>query len=304
MKNTGFTGFSRISCGLTAGWLAGISLLALSGCATTHAPVTAGSASAGTPQPAAPASRQPLARRGGGYYLDDGPGDNPPANIDQIPDAIPKIEPLRVAANRPYEALGKDYTPMTSLGPYHETGLASWYGRRFDGHSTSSGETYNMYAMTAAHPTLPIPSYARVTCLANGRSVIVRVNDRGPFHSHRIIDLSYTAAHKLGLVQGGSGMVEVTAITPDEISQGRDVNDHNQGIYLQLGSFAQHANAERMLAEASVCLDQSSAALVILNHDNHYRVALGPYQDEDSVRQAASEVETRMKLKPVRLVIH
>jgi rare lipoprotein A len=241
---------------------------------------------------------------GGGYYLDDGPGANPPANIDAIPDAVPKIEPLRKAANQPYVALGKAYTPNTELAPYHATGLASWYGRRFDGHSTSSGETYDMYAMTAAHCTLPIPSYARVTAVSTGKSVIVRINDRGPFHSQRIIDLSYTAAHKLGLVQGGSGMVEVSAITPADISKGRDLNDSSHGIYLQLGSFDNHDNAEHMLADVATRLDRGSAALVILNHDEHYRVALGPYTDADSADQAEKEVEQQMNLTPFRLVLH
>lgn len=240
---------------------------------------------------------------GGGYYLDDGPGANPPANIDAIPDAVPKIEPLRKASNQPYVALGKAYTPSTTLLPYHETGLASWYGRRFNGHSTSSGETYDMYAMTAAHCTLPIPSYARVTAVSTGKTVIVRINDRGPFHSQRIIDLSYTAAHKLGLVQGGSGMVEVSAITPADISKGRDLNDSSHGIFLQLGSFDRHENAEHMLADAATRLDKGSTALVILDHEAHYRVALGPYTDADSAEQAEKEIEQRMNLIPFRLVL-
>lgn len=240
---------------------------------------------------------------GGGYYLTDGPGAHPPADIDAIPDAVPRIEPLHQACNKPYQVLGKTYTPSTSLQPYDETGLASWYGRRFNGHSTSSGETYNMYAMTAAHPTLPIPSYARVISKKTGQSVIVRINDRGPFHSKRIIDLSYTAAHKLGLVQGGSGMVEVIAITPDEISKGRDINDSSHGIFLQLGSFLSHEKAEKLLADASTRLDKGTAALVILNHEQHYRVALGPYTDEDSAKQAEEEIKQRMQLSPVRLIL-
>ena len=128
-------------------------------------------------------------KKGGGYYLDDGPGDNPPANLDAIPDAEPKAEPLHKAANRPYSVLGQSYTPDTRLKPYKETGVASWYGRRYHGQKTSTGEIYDMYGMTAAHPTLPIPSYVRVTNLKNGKSVVVRVNDRGPFHSDRLIDL-------------------------------------------------------------------------------------------------------------------
>jgi len=153
-------------------------------------------------------------KKGGGYYLDDGPGDNPPANIDAIPNAEPKPEPLHKFANRPYIVLGQAYTPDTRLKPYKETGVASWYGRRYHGQKTSIGEVYDMYGMTAAHPTLALPSYVRVTNLKNSKSVVVRVNDRGPFHSDRLIDLSYTAAYKLGVLAGGSTRVEVEAIDP------------------------------------------------------------------------------------------
>jgi len=152
--------------------------------------------------------------RSGGYYKDDGPHQKPPVNLDRIADAVPRAEPLHKFANRPYEALGRKYMPMTSVQPFRQRGLASWYGKRYHGQKTSSGETYDMYAMSAAHPTLPIPSYARVTSLANGRSVVVRINDRGPFKSERIIDLSYVAAHKLGFIQAGQAQVEVEAIVP------------------------------------------------------------------------------------------
>jgi rare lipoprotein A len=155
-----------------------------------------------------------IATKKGGYYLDDGPGDNPPDDLDSIPDAIPRDEPLRPANMRPYVALGKSYTPMTALVSYRERGIASWYGRRYHGQKTASGEPYDMYTMTAAHTVLPLPSYARVTNIQNGKSVIVRVNDRGPFHSDRLIDLSYTAAYKLGVLDGGSGWVEVESILP------------------------------------------------------------------------------------------
>ena len=147
----------------------------------------------------------------GGYYKDDGPGDRAPGNVA---DAVPRAEPLHKFANRPYKALGKEYVPMTSLQPFRQRGMASWYGKRYHGQKTSSGEVYDMYAMTAAHPTLPIPSYARVTHIANGKSVVVRINDRGPFHAGRIIDLSYAAAHKLGYVGAGAAQVEVESIIP------------------------------------------------------------------------------------------
>lgn len=156
----------------------------------------------------------PGASKPGGYYLDDGPGDNPPVNIDSIPDAVPTAELPLPRANRPYTALGQTYTPMTEYRPYKERGIASWYGKRYHRQKTSSGEVYDMYGMTGAHTTLPIPSYARVTNLANGRSVVVRINDRGPFHSDRLIDLSYAASYKLRLSEQGSGEVEVEAIKP------------------------------------------------------------------------------------------
>ena len=127
---------------------------------------------------------------------------------------MPRVEPLHKYANRPYTALGREYVPMTSLQPFRQRGIASWYGTRYHGQKTSSGELYDMYAMSAAHPTLPIPSYARVTNLANGRSVVVRINDRGPFRSARVIDLSYVAAHRLGFIQAGQAQVEVEAIVP------------------------------------------------------------------------------------------
>ncbi len=151
-------------------------------------------------------------KRPGGYYKDDGPGDG--RKLAAIADAVPRVEPLHRYANRPYEQMGKKYVPLTRVGSYKQRGVASWYGKGFHGKSTSSGEPFDMYKMTAAHPTLPIPSYARVTIPANGRSVVVRINDRGPFHSGRAIDLSYAAAHRLGYVAQGSAQVEIEQIVP------------------------------------------------------------------------------------------
>lgn len=154
--------------------------------------------------------------RGGGYYRDDGPGRAEPADVSAIPDAVPRHEPVRAANTRPYVALGRRYVPMTERAPYRETGVASWYGRRFHGQPTASGERYDMYAMTAAHPTLPLPSYVRVTNLSNSRSVIVRVNDRGPFLQGRLIDLSWTAAKKLDFVHHGHTRVLVEVVEPGD----------------------------------------------------------------------------------------
>lgn len=153
----------------------------------------------------------------GGYYKDDGPDANPPSNLDNVPDAVPKIEPLASGANKPYTVFGKSYVPDVTGGSYREQGRASWYGRKFHGNSTSNGERYDMYAMTAAHRTLPIPSYVRVTRVSTGKTVVLRINDRGPFHSDRIIDLSYVAAYKLGMLGPGSTEVVVERIMPDQI---------------------------------------------------------------------------------------
>jgi rare lipoprotein A len=158
----------------------------------------------------------------GGYYKNDGPGATLPGNPDKIADARPRSEPLNQGANSPYTVLGRKYVPHQSLKPYRARGIASWYGRQFHGKPTSSGERYDMYAMTAAHTILPIPSYVRVTNLSNGRSVIVRVNDRGPFSRDRIIDLSYAAAHKLDFVNAGSVRVEVEAILPPSAAATRE----------------------------------------------------------------------------------
>ena len=152
-------------------------------------------------------------KRPGGYYKDDGPPDKG-ANVASIADAVPRAEPLHRYANRPYKVFGTDYVPLAQVRAFRQTGVASWYGKRFHGQKTSSGELYDMYRMSAAHPILPIPSYARVTNLANGRRVVVRVNDRGPFHAGRAIDLSYAAAYRLGYVGHGSAQVEIEQIVP------------------------------------------------------------------------------------------
>jgi rare lipoprotein A len=163
-------------------------------------------------------TRKPTAvlKRGGGFYKDDGPADDIPDGLEDIPDAEPKWEPLHKPATKPYVVLGKEYIPNNTLRPYKARGIASWYGKKFHGQKTSIGEPYDMFAMTAAHTTLALPSYARVTHVQSGKSVIVRITDRGPFHADRVIDLSYTAAYKLGLINGGSGQVEVEAIIPGE----------------------------------------------------------------------------------------
>lgn len=169
------------------------------------------------PEAAPPGSPAPGAGR---YYLDDGPGERPIAELETLADAVPRTESLHRFANRPYVVFGRSYQPMTRLEPFRERGTATWYGRRYHDRPTATGERYDMYAMTAAHTRLPLPSYARVTHLGNGRSVIVRVNDRGPFLHGRVIDLSYAAAARLGFARSGTAEVEVELITDPEILAG------------------------------------------------------------------------------------
>ena len=158
----------------------------------------------------------PATSGGGGYYKDDGPGDRPLAELDAVPDAVPRREALHRWANRPYDIDGALHIPMREWSAYRIRGLASWYGRRYHGRKTSNGETYDMYSMSAAHRVLPLPSFARVTHVGNGRSVVVRVNDRGPFVEGREIDLSYAAAHRLGILRQGSAEVEVELLLPGQ----------------------------------------------------------------------------------------
>lgn len=233
----------------------------------------------------------------GGYYLDDGPEANPPSNLDAVPDAVPRDEPLHRFANRTYVALGNTYTPQTVRGTYSEEGLASWYGRRFHGRKTASGEAYDMYAMTAAHPTLPIPSYARVTSLGNGKSVVVRINDRGPFHSNRIIDLSYTAAHKLGFLGRGSSRVRVESIDPTVNEMPGNVAGDN--LFLQVGAFGQIENARKLLerVQRELALGMERARVVLAG--TLHRVLIGPYASEDAARADRARLQERLELNAV-----
>lgn len=299
-------------------------LFLLAGCASVREPSA----------PSAPEAAPPPERaRGGGYYKDDGPGANPPANLADIPDAQPRAEPLQRGPNRPYVVFGKAYEPLASLQPFSQRGAASWYGRRFHGQKTSSGEPYDMYAMTAAHPTLPIPSYARVTNLANGRSVVVRVNDRGPFHSDRIIDLSYTAAYKLGFAAAGSAQVEVESVLPGETQvaaapvpvpaaatpvpappapaaaapppatpvAASSVPDAGS-VYLQLGAFSSRQNAEDLRARIAGQLSWLGDAIQVLSVGSLWRLHVGPYASSDVARSVAARIESELRLKPLVVV--
>lgn len=252
-------------------------------------------------------SSQSHARSGGGYYLDDGPEDNPPSNLDSVPDAVPRAEPLKTSAMRSYVALGKTYTPMTSLQPYKASGHASWYGKRYHGKRTSSGEVYDMYAMTAAHPTLPIPSYVRVTNVRNGNSVIVRVNDRGPFLGNRLIDLSYVAAYKLGILANGSAGVVVESIIPDRFSNADLVvakkepdvvpekidGKEDQGkFYLQLAAFGSAHNAQSYLTRLQSELPSITHQTRIHQASGLHKVVIGPFPDLEAANQTANAIST------------
>jgi rare lipoprotein A len=316
--------------------------LLIGGCGSvpTRAPV-AGDAGVKAQKKSAAAAAPPRASRGGAYYQDDGPGDNPPANLDQIADAVPRVEPLARAANKPYTVFGRQYVPYQTLTPYRQRGIGSWYGRKFNGQRTSSGEPYDMYAMTAAHATLPIPSYARVTDLDNGRSVIVRINDRGPFHSGRLIDLSYAAAYKLGYAAAGSAPVEIEAITPDEMpllaarqhqaaktaaappQQARPmapvilaaatasqaeparpipVDAVAGGIYLQLGAFSARDNAENFRVRVYQQLAWLNDPIRIVARDGMYRLDLGPYRDRGEAAGIADKIRDALQFKPLVVV--
>jgi rare lipoprotein A len=296
---------------------------------TTKPP--ASSPAPSTPVPSAPVSvpstTSPPAEtptKPGGYYLDDGPEANPPQNLDSIPDAAPKKEPLLSRSNKPYKALGAKYTPMTSYQPYKAKGVASWYGKRFHGKKTSSGEVYDMYAMSAAHTILPLPSYVKVTNPANGRSVIVRVNDRGPFKHNREIDLSYAAAYKLRFISKGSTPVEVEAIDPNNIAQysqttettpveagleaapnktleAADIDMQAPGVYVQAGAFKSEANAESLLKKIQgLGMSENVGLNRVYNNDLH-RLKLGPYNSRPEADEAAANIRRKLNIPAITI---
>lgn len=319
MRDPRFFSFPEVTARLLAGLVAA-GLTACGGAPSKPA------SSPSSPTAPTKSVEPPAAKRGGAYYLDDGPGADPPPNLDSLPDAVPRFEPLRPASNRPYEVFGKTYTPLTTIKPYRETGVASWYGRRYHGKATSSGEIYDMYAMTAAHPTLPIPSYARVTNLKSRRTVVVRVNDRGPFLHNRVIDLSYAAAHRIGTLAGGSGLVEVELVVPvrdtpvnyvvpaysradtpppvtgetaaPQPAMLQEVGGA-RGIFLQLGAFTAKDNAQGFVARLKGQAGDASGALEVFLLNGLYRVQSGPYASDDEARDAAARLASRLGIKAI-----
>jgi len=257
-------------------------------------------------------------KKGGGYYRVDGPGDNPPENIDAIPDATPKVEPFYARANQPYIALDNKYTPMTSFFPYKEKGIASWYGKRYHGKKTSVGETYDMYGMTGAHTTLPIPCYVRVTNTENGKSVIVRINDRGPFKKDRVIDLSFAAAYKLRLSDKGSGPVEVELIDPRQFSALKKTPDvitekikekevtptqvkteetiANEPLYIQAGAFKNEKNADLLLKQLSEMKLENTPPFKKQFSEDLFHVVIGPFNSKNEATNIADLIKSKIKI--------
>ncbi|HTT02660.1 MAG TPA: septal ring lytic transglycosylase RlpA family protein [Steroidobacteraceae bacterium] len=204
----------------------------------------------------------------------------PPRDLTAIPDAVPRFEPRSKFGNPPfYDVLGHRYFVLAKADGYVERGVASWYGPTFDGLHTAIGESYDMYGMTAAHKTLPLPAYARVTNLHNGRSIVVRINDRGPFVANRLIDLSYTAAAKLDMLREGTTLVEVRAITPDHPASDtltRAALSPPPALYVQVGAFHEENNAQRMLDKLHGAGFTNAVLLSRPEHARLYRVRVGP----------------------------
>ena len=271
-------------------WLVFVSLV-LVACSTVKTASATSQSAKPTNKPTVPNNK------GGAYFKIDGPADPIPVNLNLVPDAVPQTEPLIKSANQPYTAMGMSFRPDTSEKPFRATGLASWYGKQFHGRKTTSGEKYDMFAMTAAHPTLPIPSYVRVTNAANGKSVIVRINDRGPFHKNRAMDLSYAAAYKLGFIKQGSAKVNIERVWPVAggeavASNSPEIRQEDNPRYLQLGSFNKLANAEALLKKMLDEMDDHyDAKLGIVNQQGNYKVRLGPFPTDAAARSAAESLK-------------
>ena len=228
-----------------------------------------------------------------------------PANIENTPDAIPRVEAKSRGGNpRSYQVFGKTYYVLDSSQGFVERGIASWYGTKFHGNKTSNGETYDMYAMTAAHKSLPLPSYVEVKNLDNGKTIVVRVNDRGPFHQGRIIDLSYAAAAKLGTLKNGTSHVEIRTINPANTPEKTIPHQATrlpqtlkpvaslEATYIQLGAFKTIQNANRLKQQLSDELAISSKIITLAkNSDTLYLVHAGPYIDVTNAEPARLKIQ-------------
>ena len=244
------------------------------------------------------------------------PGDGPGRVIDDpmaIPDAVPQDAPRSRYGNpESYEVFGKRYRVMDTAAGHRERGIASWYGSKFHGRRTSSGEPYDMYAMTAAHKHLPLPTWVEVRHLGNGRRIVVKVNDRGPFADKRIIDLSYAAAAKLGMLGTGTAPVEIRTVTPDEPAPARvrtvatrpddgDPDRDQPAYWIQLAAFSQAANA-RQLADELNGAGLSAAPRIHRGDDGLHRVRVGPLPDVAAVDRLSAELQ-RARFSPGHVII-
>lgn len=230
-------------------------------------------------------------------YENDDYAPSNPENVDHVGDAVPKVEPLSKYGNpESYVVRGKRYYVLKGAKGFKQRGIASWYGQKFHGRRTSSGEAYDMYKMTAAHKTLPLPTYVRVKNLRNGKTVIVRANDRGPFHEGRIIDLSYAAAKKLGVIAQGTAPVEIQAIDPVAYAannaQEPKVGAVEIFYFLQIGAFGDQANANRLKNELEL---KGFAPVSVLSASGNgktvHRVRIGPMKKESQVDSTRQRLE-------------
>ena len=284
--------------------VAAVMLTSLAGC-FHHAPSTRPSS---TPTPTTttpPASRKSPPQPGRYADQDDSTPTGPPPDLSKIPEPVPKTEPKSQYGNKsPYDVLGETYKVLPSCNGYVERGLASWYGNKFHGYMTSNFEKYDMYAYTAAHKTLPLPCYVRVTNLENGKSAIVRVNDRGPFAPNRIVDLSYVAAVKLGVWPKGTAMVEVRSIDAEHtekkpvapretVVSGAPQKTPNPALYLQVGAFADAANAERAANQVRAAkLGEVRIVESTVNGKSLRRVRVGPLRDADEADRLTPKLKS------------
>ncbi len=238
-------------------------------------------------------------------------GDGAPSggvDMSRIQDAIPKAEPRSRSGNpSSYTVLGRTYHVMGDSGGYTERGVASWYGTKFHGQRTSSGETYDMYAMTAAHKTLPLPTYVRVINLQNGREAVVKVNDRGPFHDNRLIDLSYAAATKLGITGTGTGLVEVQALDPAK-GMPRPTRNNiaikgDATLFLQVGAFVDRSNAERLMRRLSSPMRNQVRIQTVPSYNQIlYRVQVGPMYSIDQADSTSMQL-AQLGIRDMHLII-
>lgn len=248
-------------------------------------------------------------------------GPNQEIDMSHVPDAKPRYEQRTIAGNKnPYTVLGKTYVLMKEERAYKERGKASWYGYKFNGELTSNGDLYDMFSMTAAHKTLPIPSYVRVTNIDNKKSVVVRVNDRGPFHGDRIIDLSYAAAQRLGITQAGVGNVEVEVLVPEDdprapllatkkpdVESAKQINSATtyspgtvqvgEGAYLQLAAFGVEKSAKQFASDVESKIAYPVVITTVNNPQKLYRVRVGPFENVEKLEQARTELEKINVLK-------